>query len=116
MYSQRTDFTEPFVNGMRGQLLDRRHGLLMTSPMTLMSLVGVVCLARTKPRLTLHIATASRALFLFYATYREWPASHYGNRFLMPAVALCVAPLAALIQAVTDARRPTIGPAGRAQT
>ena len=53
---------------------------------------------------------------LFYATYREWPASHYGNRFLMPAVALCVAPLAALIQAVTDARRPTIGPAGRAQT
>ena len=116
VYSQRSDFIEPLVSGMRGQLFDRQHGLLTTSPVTLISILGVARLARMRPRLAAHVAVASLALFLFYSAYREWPASHYGNRFLLPAAALCVAPLAVFLQTVADARHRTTRRAGRAQT
>ena len=88
VYSQRSDFTEPLVDGIRGQLFDRSQGLVFTSQATLLALIGVVCLARRRPRLALHVAVTSLALFVFYSHYREWHASDYGNRFLMPAVAL----------------------------
>jgi hypothetical protein len=89
---------------------------MTTSPVTLISLLGLVSLARTRPRLALHVAAAALALFLFYSTYHEWPASHYGNRFLMPAAALCVAPLAALLRTAGGAFHLARGPEVRAQT
>ena len=42
-YSQRSSFDLPFREGFSGQLFDPEHGLLRTSPITLISLLGFQC-------------------------------------------------------------------------
>ena len=116
VYSQRSSFGDPLVPGMMGQLLDRQHGLLMTSPITILSLIGLLPLARARFALGAHLLTSAAALFVFYAGYRLWPASHYGNRFLMPVVVLAVLPLAALLQAVATKLSGFTSPDPRART
>jgi hypothetical protein len=97
-YSQQSDFNLPFQEGFTGQLFDRDHGLLPTSPVTLVALIGFPLVIWWRPRLGVHALTGSLALFLLYCKYQQWSASHYGNRFLMPVVAFAVIPLAALVQ------------------
>ena len=40
IYSQRSSFDLPIVEGIRGQLFDHDHGLLATSPITLLAIAG----------------------------------------------------------------------------
>jgi hypothetical protein len=98
-YTQRDDFTQPMVKGLKRQLRHPTQGLLATSAITLVSWVGFVALFRRHRRLAVAIAAGSGALILFFASYRLWDSSHYGNRHLMPAVVLAAAPLGALLDA-----------------
>jgi len=103
-YSQRSSFDLPFREGFSGQLFDPEHGLLRTSPITLISLLGFPLLLWRDRRLGATLAVDSLALFLLFCFYDQWNASHYGNRFLMPVVAFGAVPLAALIQPLLGAR------------
>ena len=110
VYSQRASFDLDPVVGARGQIFDATHGLLYSSPITLVSLGGLVLLGRRKPGLAWYLGASSVALFLFYSTYDQWNASHYGNRFLMPVIAFGGVPLAVLSDRAIDMfRRRRIG-------
>lgn len=104
VYSQRKSFDLPITKGIRGQLLDREHGLLTTSPVTVLAVLGVPLLLRREPRLGAHLVLSSLALFLLFSTYDQWTASHYGNRFLMPAVAAFTVPLAIACDRISAGR------------
>lgn len=95
--SQRSDFDLPFVLGATGQLFDPAHGLWSTSLITLFSLAGLGLLAKKNPGLCRFVGLATLGLFVFFAFYRPWSTSHYGNRFLIPVVALAVLPLAVML-------------------
>ncbi len=97
-YSVRGGFDLPLATGLAGQLFDRAHGLLPTTPITLVSLAGLPLLARRRPRLAFAVAVAAAALLLLFSRYRFWYTSDYGNRFLLPLVALAALPLAALCE------------------
>ena len=92
--SQSEDFDLPWLEGFRGQLLDRRHGLLFTSPVTLLSLACLPLLVGAARRLAVFIGGTAAVLVAVLSSYRPWTASHWGNRFLMPVVLLAAAPLA----------------------
>jgi hypothetical protein len=98
IYSQRASFVLNPVLGAYGQLFDPVHGLLFSSPITLPSLAGLFLLARRHRALAWYLGGSSLALFLFFTTYDQWDASHYGNRFLMAVIALAAMPLAVLLE------------------
>jgi hypothetical protein len=100
LHSQRSDFDLPLWAGVRGQLADRNHGLFFTSPVTLLSVLGIGLLARRDRKTTLYLTSGGVALFLLFSKYRPWDTSHYGNRFLMPLIVLAAVPLAALIDGI----------------
>ena len=97
-YSVRGGFDLPIATGLAGQLFDREHGLLPTTPVTLVGLAGLPLLARRRPRLAFAVGWTAVALLLFFARYRFWDSSDYGNRFLLPLVALAAVPLATLCE------------------
>jgi hypothetical protein len=101
LHTHRGDFDLSIWQGVRGQLLDPQHGLLPTSPITLLSLLGLPALARRDRRASLYVAGTSLAIFLFFSGYRLWSSSHFGNRFLVPLVILAALPLAAGVDRVT---------------
>ncbi|HEX9670877.1 MAG TPA: hypothetical protein VGC93_15505, partial [Thermoanaerobaculia bacterium] len=89
----------------------RRHGLLFTTPVTLVALTGLPLLARRRPRLALAVGWTAAALLLFFSRYELWYTSAYGNRFLLPVVALAALPLASLCEwAAGLLRRPAETP------
>ncbi len=88
------DFTNPLWDGIRGQLLDPDKGLILTAPVLLVCMLGVPLWFRRRPDLLLLCLGVGEFIFLFFATYRLWPTSHVGNRFLMPVVALSAPGLA----------------------
>jgi len=94
--SHMSDFTNPLWDGVVGQLLDPRKGLLFTAPVLLASALGLPLWFRKRPDLLVLCVGLSEFQFLFFATYRLWPTSHVGNRFLMPVVALSAPGLACL--------------------
>lgn len=100
VHSQRSDFGIPVLEGVRGQIMDRANGLLFTSPITLLSLLGLYPLARHDRGAALYLILTFLAVFLFFSFYGQWRASHFGNRFLMPISVLAAVPLAALLDAV----------------
>jgi len=97
VHSQRSDFDYPLWRGIRNQLLDRKLGLLPTTPITILSIFGLWFLARRDRCTAYYVGATSLAMFLFFSKYRWWSASHYGSRFLMPAVILAAIPLAVMI-------------------
>jgi len=110
--TQRRDFSiEIIPRGLVGQLLDRKHGLLWTSPITVLSLVGLVTLLQRRWRLGAALIAAIVVLYVFFSAYRLWDTSHYGNRFLFPVIILTGVPLALLLdQTVQWWRGRTIHP------
>lgn len=97
--THRGDFSMAILpRGLMGQLLDRKHGLLWTSPITLPSLAGLAYLARRRWRLGAALTAAIFLLYGFFAAYRFWDTSHYGNRFLFPIIILSGLPLALLLE------------------
>ncbi len=97
VHSQRSDFDRPIMAGVRDQIVDPAHGLLFTSPITLLSLVGLIPLARKDRGAALYLVVTFLSVFLFFSTYEQWAASHFGNRFLIPIMVLATVPLASLI-------------------
>jgi len=104
--SHRQKFDLPFFPTLWAQFVDRRHGLLCSAPPVLFALPGFFVLfrrARAEAALLLALCLAQIAVF---APYREWQASSFGHRFLMTAVVLSAAPVAALFAAALR-ERPT---------
>jgi hypothetical protein len=107
LHSQVADFTNPIWNGLRGQLLDPRKGLITTAPVLLVSALGAPLWFRRRQDLLLLCLGIGEFLFCFFASYRLWPTSQVGNRFLMPAVALSAPGLACLVDcALRQPRSP----------
>ena len=97
--THRNDFSlEILPHGLMGQLLDRQHGLLWTSPITVVSLLGFGYLRQRRWRVCLALAATFSLLYGFFAAYRFWDTSHYGNRFLFPVIFLSGLPLALLLE------------------
>ncbi len=109
VHSQRSDFGLPLLVGARAQIMDRAHGLLFTSPVTLLSLAGLFPLARKDRGAALYLLVTFVSVFLFFSTYELWAASHHGNRFLIPIIALAALPLACLIDWIAVRLRPFRG-------
>jgi 4-amino-4-deoxy-L-arabinose transferase-like glycosyltransferase len=100
VHSQRSDFDYPLWKGVRNQLLDPKRGLVPTTPITIISILGLWSLARRDRLTAVYLAGTSVAIFLFFSKYRWWGASHHGSRFLMPLVIFAAVPLAAMIDSV----------------
>ena len=97
--THRNDFSlEIFWHGLVGQLFDREHGLIWTSPITIPSLLGFGYLLRRRWRLGIALGATVLLLYGFFAAYRFWNTSHYGNRFLFPVIFLSGLPLALLLE------------------
>lgn len=100
--TQRSDFSNRLTEGMFGQIFDLRNGLFWTSPITVISLLGFVPLARRNWRLACALVLSFSLLFCFYSRYNFWAASHVGNRFLLPLVVFSAIPLGFLAQRVVE--------------
>ena len=121
LHSNREDFILPMWQGAKDQLLKPTRGLLPTSPVTVIAVLLLPVLYRRHRQWGLFVAFSSLAIYLFYSTYTLWSMSHWGNRFLMPIVALGVLPLAAglaacLPSAESHHRDTDEGEAGRNPT
>jgi len=102
-------FNRPFWEGVRLQLFHSRHGLFPTAPAGLLALLGLGRLARRGPAAAVLVSAFVLGTFLFYCSYDFVTGSHYSNRFLMPAVALAVVPLACLLDAVVRRNHDAAG-------
>ena len=101
--SHRGFFDLPPLEGVRGQLLSSRTGLIPTSPVLLLALPGLVLLIRRRPWEGLLLLCLCEFIFLLFSTYRWWATSHYGNRFLMTPVALAGVPLSLTLDWIRQA-------------
>jgi hypothetical protein len=99
LLSHRGFFDLPLLEGIGGQLLDPRVGILTTSPLLLLALPGLVPLFRRHRWDGLLFLGIAEFLFLLFSTYRWWSTSHYGNRFLLVPVALTAVPMALALDA-----------------
>jgi hypothetical protein len=111
--SHRGFFDLPAMEGIRGQLLDRRAGILTTSPLLILAIPGFLILLRKHPWEGLLIVGISEFMFLLFSTYRWWATSHYGNRFLMLPVVLAAVPMACSL-VVLERFLGTLAPQGEA--
>ncbi|HEU4401250.1 MAG TPA: DUF2079 domain-containing protein, partial [Candidatus Polarisedimenticolia bacterium] len=112
--SHRGLFDQNPIAGFVSEMIDPRHGLLPTSPALLLALPGFVLLFRRRPAETVLFLALAEFLVLFFGTYRYWSTSHYGNRFLMPVIAVAVPALALTLDWSHErlrARRRRPGPA-----
>jgi len=91
-------FDQGVLSGLAGELFDPVHGLLPTSPILCLAIPGFALLLRRRPREGVLFLAIGEFLILFFATYRYWAASHYGNRFLMPLVAVTAPAIALALQ------------------
>lgn len=104
LHSNRDDFTADVLNGIAGQLTDKRKGLLRTSPITVISFLLLPWWFTSNRPWATYVGVTALGIFLFFSAYTLWPTSHWGNRFLMPVLALGVLPLAAAISRWLPAR------------
>lgn len=101
------DFDLPIWEGIRGQLLDPEKGLLFTAPVLLLAAPGFVPWLNRRRDQALLCFVLAEFLFLLFSSYRWWPTSHEGNRFLMPVLAFSAPALACSVQWILErARRP----------
>ena len=82
-------FNQPFVQGISQTLFDAHNGILPTNPILLLAAVGLASLKTSKYKSQLALILLLCLIQLvFFATYDDWRASHFSNRFLMTFVAL----------------------------
>jgi len=92
------DFNLPIWEGIRGQLLDPEKGLLFTAPVLLLAAPGFVPWLKRRRDQALLCFVLAEFLFLIFSSYRWWPTSHEGNRFLMPVLAFSAPALACSVE------------------
>jgi 4-amino-4-deoxy-L-arabinose transferase-like glycosyltransferase len=107
--SHRGLFDHPLWSGLVGEIADPQHGLIPTSPVLLLAVPGFVLLFRRHPREAALTLAIGEFVLLFFGTYRHWAASHYGNRFLMPLVAVTSPSVALALQWIEDRLREAAG-------
>jgi len=95
LITHRSQFDGDPLRGLAGEIADPRHGILPTAPVVLLAIPGLILLRRRDRGEARFTVAAGLTLLLVLAPYRAWSASHYGNRFLMPAIGL-LAPATAL--------------------
>jgi len=105
------DFDLPIWEGIRGQLLDPQKGLVFTAPVLFLAAPGFVGWLRRRRDHALLCLVMAASLFLLFSSYRWWPTSHQGNRFLMPVLALSAPALACSIAWVMARVRAPAQPA-----
>jgi hypothetical protein len=108
--SHRTLFDNDPIAGARAQILDPVHGLLLTAPALFLALPGTLLLMRRRKAETVWLTASAAALFATLCVYRPWYTSHYGNRFLMPAVAFATPAVAAALEAALNLARTRAAP------
>jgi hypothetical protein len=94
----------PFWEGFQMQLFHQHLGLMATATAGVLGWLGLRALWRRRPLMAWSSAAFALGTFLFYCVYDYTHASHFSNRFLMPAVALASLPLAALLEALAPDR------------
>jgi len=107
LITHRAQFDGDFARGLLGELADLRHGILPTAPVVLLVVPGLLLLGRRRRPEALFTAAVFVTLLAVLAPYREWTASHAGNRFLMPAIALFAPAMALACAALADLGRRT---------
>jgi hypothetical protein len=105
LITHRTEFDGDFARGLLGELADARHGILPTAPVVLLVVPGLLLLGRRRRKEALFTAAVFVTLLAVLAPYREWAASHAGNRFLMPAIALLAPAMALACASLADLGR-----------
>ncbi|HZE88698.1 MAG TPA: glycosyltransferase 87 family protein [Verrucomicrobiae bacterium] len=106
LHSHMSDFGNPLLDGIRGQLLDRDRGLVFTAPVVLLAIPGLVLWFRRRRDQALLAFGLGEFLFLLFSRYLYWPTSHLGNRFLIPLVALAAPAVACLADAMISRLSP----------
>jgi len=103
--SHRSLFDNDLMAGAAGQILDARHGLLATAPALLLAVPGALVLLRRRPAEAVWLLGSAATLFVTLCAYRDWNQSHYGNRFLMAAVAFAAPAVAVALETLGHAAR-----------
>ena len=95
-------FDRNALQGLAGELFDREHGLVPTSPVLWLALPGLALMIRRHRREALLGLLLSEFYLLLFATYRYWDTTRYGNRFLILVVALASPPLAMTLEWLSE--------------
>lgn len=96
--SHRGHFDRNVLSGLAGELFDREHGLIPTSPALWLALPGFALMYRCRRREAI-LALLLGEFFLFlFATYRYWATTRFGNRFLILLVVLAAPPVALALE------------------
>lgn len=98
MVSHRGQFDQNPVLGLAGELLDREHGLLPTSPALFLALPGFALMYRRHRREAILIMLLGEFYLLLFASYRYWSTTAYGNRFLILLLVLAAPPTALALE------------------
>jgi hypothetical protein len=114
LISHRTQFDGDAGRGLLGEIADPRHGILPTAPVVLLAVPGLLLLGRRNRREACFTAAVFLTLLGVLAPYRDWAASHAGNRFLMPAIALLAPAMGLACSALGAMRTRRAAPAGTA--
>lgn len=106
-------FNQPLLAGLGNLFFDERIGMLCTAPLWFLWPIGAVvaCRSRCWPRSqTVAISLAIVLNLLIFATYDEWSASAFGNRFLFPALALGLAVQSPIWEKILARRKDRVAP------
>jgi len=98
MVSHRGQFDKNPMRGLSGELLDRDHGLLPTSPALFLALPGFALMYRRHRREAMLLLLLGEFYLLLFATYRYWNTTAYGNRFLILLLVLAAPPTALAVE------------------
>lgn len=84
-----------------GVLFSANHGLLSWTPVVILSLPGIVVLARRVPRVGAPLLIAVVAFYLFFTLYPDWAGiSSYGNRFFISLTSIFILGLAVTLETI----------------
>jgi hypothetical protein len=103
--SHKSQFDQGPLQGLWGEVFDRDHGLIPTSPALWLALPGfALMLQRHRREAALALLLGEFHLLLF-ATYRYWATTRYGNRFLILLLVLAAPPASLTLEWMGDRLR-----------
>jgi hypothetical protein len=110
-------FTRPFLEGFLGQLISPYRGLLWYNPVLLLAIPGWLMLRRARPAAAWLVFALVLASVGAFSTWWSWEGGiAWGARFTLtitPLVAVCLAPLVALVSGskqATGSKLQGLGP------
>ncbi len=110
LVSHMSQFDRSALPGLAGELFDRQHGLVPTSPVLWLALPGLALMLRRHRWEAVLVLLVSEFYLLLFATYRYWDTTRYGNRFLILLVALASPTVAMTLQWMAERVRERARP------